>query len=133
MDTGVVVERHLATPQGGPLSPLLANVLLDGVDSALEVRGYSFALRRRNQTLEPPGADPARRVVWQGRLLRMEAPCAGSRSPCLRLACEGLRGPYFTSIWRAVLTGCCLASVSVSTPFSSFAPLACASMSCGSS
>jgi RNA-directed DNA polymerase len=43
MDGGVVSERHLGTPQGGPLSPLLANVLLDGVDKALEVRGYSFA------------------------------------------------------------------------------------------
>ena len=43
MDGGVVLERHLGTPQGGPLSPLLANVLLDDVDKALEVRGYSFA------------------------------------------------------------------------------------------
>ena len=43
MDGGVVIERHLGTPQGGPLSPLLANVLLDEVDKALEVRGYSFA------------------------------------------------------------------------------------------
>jgi len=43
MDGGVVVERHLGTPQGGPLSPLLANVLLDEVDKALEARGYSFS------------------------------------------------------------------------------------------
>ena len=43
MDGGVVLERHLGTPQGGPLSPLLANVLLDDVDKALEARGYSFA------------------------------------------------------------------------------------------
>jgi RNA-directed DNA polymerase len=43
MDGGVAVERHMGTPQGGPLSPLLANVLLDEVDKALEVRGYSFA------------------------------------------------------------------------------------------
>ena len=43
MDGGVVVERQLGTPQGGPLSPLLANVLLDEVDKALEARGYSFA------------------------------------------------------------------------------------------
>jgi RNA-directed DNA polymerase len=42
LDGGVVVDRHLGTPQGGPLSPLLANVLLDEVDKALEVRGYSF-------------------------------------------------------------------------------------------
>ena len=43
MDGGVVVDRHMGTPQGGPLSPLLANVLLDEVDKALEARGYSFA------------------------------------------------------------------------------------------
>lgn len=43
MDGGVVIERHQGTPQGGPLSPLLANVLLDDVDKALEARGYSFA------------------------------------------------------------------------------------------
>jgi len=40
---GVVVERHEGTPQGGPLSPLLANVLLDEVDKALEKRGLAFA------------------------------------------------------------------------------------------
>jgi len=39
---GVVVERHEGTPQGGPLSPLLANVLLDEVDKALERRGHAF-------------------------------------------------------------------------------------------
>ena len=40
--TGVVVERHEGTPQGGPLSPLLANVLLDVVDKELERRGHGF-------------------------------------------------------------------------------------------
>jgi RNA-directed DNA polymerase len=39
MDGGVVNERHMGTPQGGPLSPLLANVLLDEVDKVLEARG----------------------------------------------------------------------------------------------
>ena len=43
MADGVVVERHEGTPQGGPLSPLLANVLLDEVDKALERRGLVFA------------------------------------------------------------------------------------------
>lgn len=43
MVDGVVVERHEGTPQGGPLSPLLANVLLDEVDKALEQRGLKFA------------------------------------------------------------------------------------------
>jgi RNA-directed DNA polymerase len=39
---GVVLERHEGTPQGGPLSPLLANVLLDEVDKELERRGHAF-------------------------------------------------------------------------------------------
>ncbi len=43
MDGGVVMERHEGTPQGGPLSPLLANVLLDEVDKELERRGHCFA------------------------------------------------------------------------------------------
>jgi RNA-directed DNA polymerase len=42
MVTGVVVKRHEGTPQGGPLSPLLANVLLDVVDKELERRGHCF-------------------------------------------------------------------------------------------
>jgi group II intron reverse transcriptase/maturase len=43
MDGGVVIERVAGTPQGGPLSPLLANVLLDEVDRELERRGHHFA------------------------------------------------------------------------------------------
>ncbi|MGH7620554.1 MAG: group II intron reverse transcriptase/maturase [Gemmatimonadaceae bacterium] len=42
MVNGVVRERHEGTPQGGPLSPLLANVLLDVVDRELERRGHAF-------------------------------------------------------------------------------------------
>lgn len=42
MVNGVVIERHEGTPQGGPISPLLANVLLDGVDKELEKRGHAF-------------------------------------------------------------------------------------------
>ena len=42
MVSGVVIERHEGTPQGGPLSPLLANVLLDEVDKELERRGHAF-------------------------------------------------------------------------------------------
>jgi retron-type reverse transcriptase len=40
----VVLERYQGTPQGGPLSPLLANVLLDEVDKELEKHGV-IALR----------------------------------------------------------------------------------------
>ncbi|MFN3582275.1 MAG: group II intron reverse transcriptase/maturase, partial [Pseudomonas sp.] len=43
VDEQGVLKRDKGMPQGGPLSPLLANVLLDEVDKALEQRGYRFA------------------------------------------------------------------------------------------
>ena len=42
MINGVKQSRHEGTPQGSPLSPLLANVLLDEVDRELERRGHCF-------------------------------------------------------------------------------------------
>jgi RNA-directed DNA polymerase len=42
MQDGVCVARHEGTPQGGPLSPLLANLLLDDLDRELTKRGHTF-------------------------------------------------------------------------------------------
>ena len=42
MQGGVCIERREGTPQGGPLSPLLANLLLDDLDKELENRGHRF-------------------------------------------------------------------------------------------
>lgn len=42
MINGVVQERYEGTPQGGPLSPLLSNILLDELDQELERRGHKF-------------------------------------------------------------------------------------------
>jgi RNA-directed DNA polymerase len=42
MDGGVVTPRDQGTPQGGPLSPLLSNILLDELDQELEQRGHAF-------------------------------------------------------------------------------------------
>lgn len=42
MQNGVVLRRTEGTPQGGPLSPLLANLLLDDLDKELERRGHRF-------------------------------------------------------------------------------------------
>ena len=39
---GVVVRTEEGTPQGGPLSPLLANIYLDDLDKELEKRGHKF-------------------------------------------------------------------------------------------
>jgi len=42
MQDGVCVTREEGTPQGGPLSPLLANLLLDDLDQLLDSRGHRF-------------------------------------------------------------------------------------------
>jgi group II intron reverse transcriptase/maturase len=42
MVNGVKVQTKEGTPQGGPLSPLLANILLDDLDKELERRGHRF-------------------------------------------------------------------------------------------
>lgn len=42
MVNGIRVSSEEGTPQGGPLSPLLANILLDEVDKELEKRGHRF-------------------------------------------------------------------------------------------
>jgi RNA-directed DNA polymerase len=42
MSGGLVSQRTEGTPQGGPLSPLLSNILLDDLDKELERRGHKF-------------------------------------------------------------------------------------------
>jgi len=39
---GIISPRQEGTPQGGPLSPLLSNILLDELDKELEKRGHAF-------------------------------------------------------------------------------------------
>ena len=42
MEGGLTEQRTSGTPQGGPLSPLLSNIVLDELDKELESRGHSF-------------------------------------------------------------------------------------------
>ncbi len=42
MSEGIVCARSEGTPQGGPLSPLLSNILLTDLDRELERRGHRF-------------------------------------------------------------------------------------------
>ena len=43
MENGLVKPTEAGTPQGGPLSPLLSNIMLDDLDKELEKRGARFA------------------------------------------------------------------------------------------
>jgi RNA-directed DNA polymerase len=51
MQDGVVIERHKGTPQGGPLSPLLSNIMLDELDKELERRGHKFCRYADDQNI----------------------------------------------------------------------------------
>lgn len=42
MSEGLMEQRTAGTPQGGPLSPLLSNIVLDELDQELEKRGHKF-------------------------------------------------------------------------------------------
>jgi len=67
MANGVVVERFEGTPQGGPLSPLLANVLLDEVDRELERRGLSCVFRPSRSAIPADADHPYRQGDHPGR------------------------------------------------------------------
>ncbi|WP_459593800.1 reverse transcriptase domain-containing protein, partial [Bradyrhizobium diazoefficiens] len=42
LEGGLVSPTEEGTPQGGPLSPLLSNLMLDVLDKELEKRGHRF-------------------------------------------------------------------------------------------
>jgi group II intron reverse transcriptase/maturase len=48
MINGVVLETEEGTPQGGPLSPLLSNIMLDDLDRELEKRGHTCTAQARS-------------------------------------------------------------------------------------
>jgi RNA-directed DNA polymerase len=63
MQDGVCVRRREGTPQGGPLSPLLANVLLDDLDRELERRGHRFCRYADDCTIFVGSAKAGERVL----------------------------------------------------------------------
>jgi RNA-directed DNA polymerase len=69
MAVGVVRERVMGTPQGGPLSPLLANVLLDDVDKELERRGHRFVRYADDSNVYVRGREAGERVMALPRRL----------------------------------------------------------------
>jgi group II intron reverse transcriptase/maturase len=76
MINGVVVETEEGTPQGGPLSPLLANIYLDPLDRELEKRGHSFSRYADDCNIYVGSEPAAKRVMetiteWIGAKLRL--------------------------------------------------------------
>ena len=63
MQHGVCVRSSEGTPQGGPLSPLLANLLLDDFDKELERRGHRFCRYADDCTIYVASAKAGERVL----------------------------------------------------------------------
>jgi group II intron reverse transcriptase/maturase len=77
MVEGVVMERAEGTPQGSPLSPLLANIYLDPLDKELEQRGHCFARYADDCNVYVGGAAAADRLMrtlpgWIEKHLRLK-------------------------------------------------------------
>ena len=76
MAEGVVVRSEEGTPQGGPLSPLPANLYLDALDRELETRGLSFCRYADDCNVYVGSEAAAKRVLagigdWIERHLRL--------------------------------------------------------------
>jgi RNA-directed DNA polymerase len=77
MIEGVVVASEEGTPQGGPLSPLLANIYLDALDRELERRGLAFSRYADDCNIYVGSRRAAERVLasithWIKEELRLE-------------------------------------------------------------
>lgn len=62
MEGGLVSPRREGTPQGGPLSPLLSNILLDELDKELERRGHRFVRYADDSNVYVRSKDAGERV-----------------------------------------------------------------------
>ena len=76
---GVTKERHEGTPQGGPFSPLLANVLLDEVDRELERRGHAFVRYADDCNVYVRSRRAGERVLGTLRHLYADPGCGSTR------------------------------------------------------
>jgi group II intron reverse transcriptase/maturase len=83
MVEGLLVRTEEGTPQGGPLSPLLANIYLDGLDQELARRGLAFCRYADDCNIYVSSQRAAQRVLasvsqWVKRHLRLEINAAKS-------------------------------------------------------
>jgi len=63
MPDGVIVSTEEGTPQGGPLSPLLSNIVLDELDWELEERGHRFVRYADDQNIYVRSERSGKRVM----------------------------------------------------------------------
>lgn len=83
MVEGLLVRTEEGTPQGGPLSPLLANIYLDALDAELTQRGLAFCRYADDCNLYVGSQRAAQRVLesisqWVRKHLRLEVNAAKS-------------------------------------------------------
>src|SRR6266536_3677856 len=83
MADGVVVKSVEGTPQGGPLSPLLANIYLNALDQELERRGHQFSRYADDCNIYVGSQAAAERVMesvqgWIEKHLRLQVNAAQS-------------------------------------------------------
>jgi len=62
LEGGLMSQRIKGTPQGGPLSPLLSNIVLDELDKELERRGHSYVRYADDVKIFVRGEESAKRV-----------------------------------------------------------------------
>ena len=83
MTNGLATARREGTPQGGPLSPLLSNILLDELDQELERRGHKFCRYADDCNIYVQSRNAGERVMksvtrFLGRRLRLQVNAAKS-------------------------------------------------------
>ena len=83
MVEGVKRESEEGTPQGGPLSPLLANIYLDALDKELERRGHTYCRYADDCNIYAGSQAAAERALtsiedWIGKQLRLKVNAAKS-------------------------------------------------------
>ena len=83
MQDGLVQQRGEGTPQGGPLSPLLSNILLDDLDKELERRGHPFCRYADDCNIYVRSEEAGKRVMaslsrWLEQKLKLKVNVAKS-------------------------------------------------------
>jgi len=106
---GLTTARTEETPQGGPLSPLLSNVLLDDLHKELERRGHAFCryARRAGDVLDVPVPGRAAAAHGQPRQKRgRPSPGSGTFSASASRLIANRASKWRPRAWVACAKSC---------------------------